>query len=161
MLNLLVRTAVWLAAFLVCAALEKPAGSSFTDLRPGPPGWIGLGLIAAGAGLLLWSMLWLDRVVRERAAPLSPIVKGGPYSYVRNPLYLAGATVCVGIATVYAPWSSATVARVTLVALFVHAAVVRLEEPRTLGRLGPIYEEYCRRVPRWIPGLKPSRPGRW
>ena len=99
--------------------------------------------------------------MREPAAPLSPIVKGGPYSYVRNQLYLAGAIVCVGIATVYAPWSSATMVRVTLVALFVHVAVVRLEEPRTLARLGPIYEAYCRCVPRWIPGLKPSRPGRW
>jgi protein-S-isoprenylcysteine O-methyltransferase Ste14 len=106
-------------------------------------------------------MLWLDRVVREPAAPPTPFVTGGPYSHVRNPLYLAGAVVCVGIATVYAPWSGARAFRATLVAFAVHAAVVRLEEPRTLGRLGPICQEYCRRVPRWIPGLKPSRPGTW
>ncbi len=161
MLTLLVRAAVWLAAFLVCASLEKPAASSFTDLRPGPPGWIGLGLILAGAALLLWSMLWLDRVVRDPAAPRTPLVTGGPYRSVRNPLYLAGAIVCVGIATVYAPWSAARAGRGLLIALLVHAAVVRLEEPRTLRNLGPIYEEYCRRVPRWIPGLKPLPPGRW
>jgi protein-S-isoprenylcysteine O-methyltransferase Ste14 len=161
MLNLLVRGAVWLAVFCVCASLEKPAGASFSDLRPGPPGWTGLGLISAGVGLLLWSMLWLDRVVQKPAAPPTPLVTGGPYSYVRNPLYLAGAVVCLGIATVYAPWSAARVVRATLVAIVVHTAVVRLEEPRALGRLGPIYEEYCRRVPRWIPGLKPSRPGTW
>ena len=161
MLALLVRSAVWLVAFLVYASLEKPAASGFTDLRPGPPGWIGLGFIAAGVGLGLWSMLWLDRVVQDPAAPRTPIVTRGPYGYVRNPLYLAAAIVCVGIVTVYAPWSAATAGRAVLVALLAHAAVVRLEEPRTLGNLGPIYEEYCRRVPRWIPGLGPSRPGRW
>jgi len=157
---LLVRSAVWIAAFFVYASLEKPAGAGFTDLRPGPPGWIGLGLIAAGVGLGLWSMLWLDRLVHD-PAPRTPLVTGGPYSYVRNPLYLAAAIVCVGIVTVYAPWSAARVVRAALVALMVHAAVVRLEEPRTLRNLGPIYEEYCRRVPRWIPGFAPSRPGNW
>jgi len=161
MLTLLVRAAVWLAAFLVCASLEKPAGLSFTDLRPGPPGWIGVALISAGAVLLLWSMLWLDRIIQDPAAPQTLLVTSGPYGYVRNPLYLAGAIVGVGIATLYAPWSLAKAGRAILVALLVHAAVVRLEEPRTRGRLGPIYEEYCRRVPRWIPGLKPSRPGTW
>ena len=161
MLTLLVRAAVWAAAFFVYASLQKPAGSSFADLRSGAPGWIGLGLIAAGAGIMLWSMLWLDRVVREPAAPPPPLVTGGPYGYVRNPLYLAAAVVCAGIVTVYAPWGSATVGRAALVALLVHAAVVRLEEPRTLRNLGPIYEEYCRRVPRWLPGVKPSPPGTW
>jgi protein-S-isoprenylcysteine O-methyltransferase Ste14 len=161
MLALLVRTAVWIAAFLVYASLEKPAGSGFADLRPGSPGWIGLGFIAAGVGLGLWSMLWLDRLVQDPATPRTPIVTGGPYGYVRNPLYLAAAIVCVGIVTVYAPWSAATAGRGLFVALLAHAAVVRLEEPRTLRNLGPIYEEYCRRVPRWVPGLKPSRPGSW
>ena len=33
MLTLVVRAAVWAAAFLLCASLEKSAGSSFTDLR--------------------------------------------------------------------------------------------------------------------------------
>jgi protein-S-isoprenylcysteine O-methyltransferase Ste14 len=161
MLTVLVRGAVWLTAFFVYASLEKPAGSTFADLRPGAPGWIGLALIATGAALGLWSMLWLDRVLREPSAPLPPLVTGGPYGYVRNPLYAAAGVVCVGIVTVYAPWSGATAGRGILVALLVHAAVVRLEEPRTLRNLGPVYEDYCRRVPRWIPGLKPSRPGSW
>jgi protein-S-isoprenylcysteine O-methyltransferase Ste14 len=161
MLSLLVRAVVWAAAFFVCASLEKPAASSFTDLRPGLAGWIGLMLMVGGTGLLLWSMLWLDRVVEEPAAPPTLLVTGGPYGYVRNPLYLAGAVVCLGIATAYAPWSTATLVRATVVALLIHVSVVRLEEPRTLDKLGPIYEEYCRRVPRWIPGVKPSRPGTW
>ena len=161
MLTLLVRSAVWLAAFFVYASLEKPAESTFADLRPGVPGWIGLALIATGAAFGLWSMLWLDRVLREPATTTPPLVTCGPYCYVRNPLYAAAMVVCVGIVTVYAPWSGATAGRAILVALLVHAAVVRLEEPRTLRDLGPIYEEYCRRVPRWIPGLEPSRPGSW
>jgi protein-S-isoprenylcysteine O-methyltransferase Ste14 len=161
MLTLLVRAAVWIAAFLVYASLEKPAGSTFADLRSGAPGWIGLALIATGAGLGLWSMLWLDRVLREPAVPPPQLVTRGPYGCVRNPLYLAALVVCAGLVTVYAPWSGATAGRGIFVALLVHAAVVRLEEPRTLRSLGPIYEEYCRCVPRWLPGLKPSPPGCW
>jgi protein-S-isoprenylcysteine O-methyltransferase Ste14 len=87
MQTLLVRSAVWLAAFFVYASLERPAASTFTDLRPAVPGWIGLVLIATGAALGLWSMLWLDRVLREPAAPPPQLVTGGPYGYVRNPLY--------------------------------------------------------------------------
>ena len=89
------------------------------------------------------------------------LVTGGPYGSVRNPLYLAGGIVCVGIVTVYASWNGATVFRGCSSASSLHIAVVRLEEPRTLGRLGPIYEAYCRRVPRWLPRLKPSPPGSW
>jgi protein-S-isoprenylcysteine O-methyltransferase Ste14 len=162
MAKLVLRAVVWIGAFLWLAYLKKPAGASFADIRPGAPGLFGLGLVAAGAGLWLWSMLWLDRVVRGPvAASTPPLVTGGPYGYVRNPLYLAAAVIGLGIATLYAPWSGAAVGRAIVIVLLAHAAVVRLEEPRTLRNLGPIYEEYCRRVPRWIPGLAPAPPGRW
>ena len=69
MLILVVRSAVWAVAFFVYASLEKPAESGFADLRRGAPGWIGLGLIAAGAGLGRWSMLWIESGGNHRHHP--------------------------------------------------------------------------------------------
>jgi protein-S-isoprenylcysteine O-methyltransferase Ste14 len=37
------------------------------------------------------------------------------------------------------------------------AFVVLYEEPVLRGKFGKGYEEFCARVPRWIPRLKPSR----
>ena len=153
--RLILRAIVWVGAFLWWAYLKKPAGASFADIQTGPARLIGLGLVAAGGGLWLWSMLSLD------LSPPTTIVTRGPYRHVRNPLYLAAGVLGAGIATIYAPWSVAAAVRAAIVAVMVHVAVVRLEELRTLARFGPAYEAYCRTVPRWVPGLTPSRPGSW
>jgi protein-S-isoprenylcysteine O-methyltransferase Ste14 len=38
-----------------------------------------------------------------------------------------------------------------------HLAVVQIEEPELRKRFGASYEDYCRKVPRWLPRLR--RPG--
>ena len=42
-----------------------------------------------------------------------------------------------------------------------HLLVVHVEEPELRRRFGPSYEEYCRRVPRWLPrfGRQKANPG--
>jgi protein-S-isoprenylcysteine O-methyltransferase Ste14 len=35
-----------------------------------------------------------------------------------------------------------------------HLLVVRVEEPELRDRFGARYEEYCRQVPRWLPGVR-------
>jgi protein-S-isoprenylcysteine O-methyltransferase Ste14 len=51
------------------------------------------------------------------------------------------------------PWTLGAAARFAVLLVIVHIVVVRLEEPATRRRFGPDYEDYCRRVPRWIPRL--------
>jgi protein-S-isoprenylcysteine O-methyltransferase Ste14 len=154
MANVLIRATVWIGALLWWAYLKKPAGSSFLEVRTGPARLVGLGLIAAGGSLGLWSMLTLAGGVRTPLAPPTELLTRGPYKHVRNPLYLAAAALFGGISTVYVPWTVSDVFRAILLAVIVHVVVVRLEEPATRKRLGPAYEEYCRRVPRWIPGIR-------
>jgi protein-S-isoprenylcysteine O-methyltransferase Ste14 len=79
------------------------------------------------------------------------LLRRGPYRYVRNPLYLSVALVLLGISTLYRPWSAATVAGTAIMALSVHWAVVRVEEPKTRKHFGADYDAYCRLVPRWLP----------
>jgi len=49
---------------------------------------------------------------------------------------------------------------VTVVTLFVYCFVVYLEEPELRERFGKQYEDYCRRVPRWLPRLDTLAGGR-
>jgi protein-S-isoprenylcysteine O-methyltransferase Ste14 len=44
-----------------------------------------------------------------------------------------------------------------LAALLAHVQVTRIEEPLLRKRYGQAYDEYCARVPRWIPRWRPSR----
>ena len=152
-LNAGLRTLVWTAAAWWWAALKKPEGASFLVVRHDVVGVLGLALLAAGIALHLWSNVILAQ--GEAAPPQSPasLVARGPYRYVRNPIYLAGAPIFLGIYLLYGQWRTADlVAALALPAVF-QVLVVRVEEPGLRKRLGSAYEEYCRRVPRWLPRL--------
>jgi protein-S-isoprenylcysteine O-methyltransferase Ste14 len=156
-INAALRSLVWLAAAVCWVYLKKPAGASFLDVRTGLAGGLGLGLLAAGVALHVWSNLTL---ARAEAIPLRAperLVVGGPFQYVRNPIYLAGIPIFLGIYVLYAqPRAVDLVAPLALGVTF-HLLVVRGEEPSLRRRLGPAYAEYCRRIPRWFPRLKRGR----
>jgi protein-S-isoprenylcysteine O-methyltransferase Ste14 len=114
----------------------------------------GLGGLSLAAGIILG--LWCTRqfvVLGEGTPnPLDPpkfLVRAGPYRIVRNPMYASVVLILGGEALAF---GSMTLVVYFLVIMFVvHLVVVLYEEP-TLHRLfGPAYEEYCERVPRWIP----------
>ena len=44
-----------------------------------------------------------------------------------------------------------------LMLAFAQWVVTRIEEPELRERFGESYEEYCRNVPRWIPGRRRTR----
>jgi len=112
-------------------------------------GWV---VVAVGAAVLLEAFA---RFVVEGAgtpapaAPTEQLVVGGLYRYVRNPMYLAVASVILGQAAVLARWSLVVYALVfgVVVWSFVHW----YEEPTLRRQFGPAYEEYVRTVPGWWP----------
>jgi len=115
---------------------------------------LGVLLILAALPVLV---AFLVRFVREgigTPAPIAPterLVVGGPFQRVRNPGYVAVIALVLGQALLF---GSLTVAVYTLlVALGFHLFVVLYEEPTLRRRFGAEYEDYCRRVPRWIPLL--------
>jgi protein-S-isoprenylcysteine O-methyltransferase Ste14 len=80
------------------------------------------------------------------------ILAVGPYSIVRNPLYVFSfiGTVGVGLES-----GTLTVPAFLMVAFVVYYhRVVEREEMFLLGRHGSLYAEYARRVPRWIPDFR-------
>lgn len=54
--------------------------------------------------------------------------------------------------------SAGLLAYAACVALGFHLFVVLWEEPHLREKFGAEYDEYFRRVPRWIPGLRPRQP---
>ena len=66
-------------------------------------------------------------------------------------MYLAGAPIFLGIYLLYGQWRGADIVAALILPMVFHLLVVRLEEPALRRRLGSAYDEYCRRVPRWIP----------
>jgi protein-S-isoprenylcysteine O-methyltransferase Ste14 len=119
-------------------------------------------LVVAGAVLVIAGAAALPhafaRFVLEgigTPAPVAPterLVVGGAYRYVRNPMYLAVGSVIAGQALLLGRpilfgWLGAFALPV---AAFVHL----YEEPTLAARYGEHYEEYRRRVPRWLPRLR-------
>jgi protein-S-isoprenylcysteine O-methyltransferase Ste14 len=149
--NAALRTLVWLGASAWWAYLKKPRGASALAARPGAVAWSGIAFLVAGWVLHLWSNVSLARSEARPFAAPTGLVAHGPYRYVRNPIYLAGGLVFLGIYLFYSQWSRADIAAALAMPLAFHLLVVRFEEPALIRRLGSAYDEYCRRVPRWIP----------
>jgi protein-S-isoprenylcysteine O-methyltransferase Ste14 len=110
--------------------------------------------IGAGAVLLAICIFEFARSGRGTLSPLDPprtLVVRGPYRYVRNPMYLSVTLVVLGEAMLTR--SSALVVYWTLWFAGVNLFVIGYEEATLREMFGASYEEYRRRVGRWIPKL--------
>jgi protein-S-isoprenylcysteine O-methyltransferase Ste14 len=116
-------------------------------------GWL---LIVAGGALYFVCAFW-GFAIRGKGtpAPIDPpkkLVEEGPYGVVRNPMYWGVASVMLGEATVFHSLALAEWAAGLFVCAYVFVLLV--EEPTLRKKFGADYEEYCRRVPGWIPRLR-------
>ena len=88
-------------------------------------------------------------------APIFPTkrtVVGGLYCINRNPMYTSVLAVVSGEAVFYQSLRLAEYGAFLFVCF--HLFVVFYEEPTLRLRFDGEYEEFCRRVPRWIPRLR-------
>jgi protein-S-isoprenylcysteine O-methyltransferase Ste14 len=114
--------------------------------------WIGLFPLIAGA-CFYFECAW-DFAVTGLGTP-APIdmprklVVKGLYRFVRNPMYVGVAWFVAGQAIVFG--SIPVVIYIAGVWLCFHLFVMIHEEPTLRRKFGAEYEEYCRRVPRWLP----------
>jgi len=155
-LNAVIRSLVWLGATVLLAFLKKPDGANFAAVRTGFAGWLGIGLLVAGLALHFWSNVSLAKGEYETRRGSDTLVAYGPYRFVRHPVYLAGILLLLGAGLLYSPMVKADLVGGLVLLVYFHIFVVRAEEPALRRRFGPRYEEYCRRVPRWLPRLSLS-----
>lgn len=151
--NAALRSIVWLGAAAWLAYLKKPDGGGVLAVRADAIGLVGGVLLVGGLAFHLWSNVSLAQGEDDTGAAPTALVVMGPYQYVRNPIYLAGIPLLLGTYLLYSKWSSADLVPAVVLLVFFYLRVVRSEEPALRKRFGIAYEEYCRRVPRWIPRL--------
>lgn len=118
-------------------------------------GWL---LIVAGISLYVACAFW-GFAVRGKGTPLpldppKKLVVEGPYRIVRNPMYWSVGSVVLGEAAIF---HSVALAELTAAfAVGVIIFVLLIEEPALKQKFGAEYEDYCRRVPRWLPRFTKS-----
>ena len=127
--------------------------------RLGPP-FLGTNLMRVAGMLLVVAAsplfaAFVARFVVEghgTPAPIAPtrhLVVGGPFRWTRNPGYIAVVAMLVGQGLVLG--SVGVLVYAALVAVAFHLFVVFYEEPTLRRTFGAEFEDYCRRVPRWVP----------
>jgi protein-S-isoprenylcysteine O-methyltransferase Ste14 len=105
------------------------------------PTWPGIVLCFVGATLRYWASGYLRKDSR-------PAV-GGPYAWVRNPLYLGTYLMALGTAAAIENWWLLGVLTVTFAAIY-HFIILD-EEIKLRGIFGEPYLRYCQLVPRFFP----------
>jgi protein-S-isoprenylcysteine O-methyltransferase Ste14 len=106
---------------------------------------IGAALVGAGSALRAWATLYNRYAQGERKS----LATGGPYSWLRNPLYVANSLVLLGGFAASGLWAWLPAA--VLWFALAYTLTVRHEERRLREKYGADYAAYCARVPRWLP----------
>ena len=141
--------AVFMAALPAVAAWAWPGQLPL----PGLPRRLVAAVLGTG-GLALW-ISCLDHFARRgRGTPFPldaprQLVTSGPFGWSRNPIIVGELAVVWAVAL----WTATAgiAAYALLVTIAAPVVVTRIEEPELRERFGAAYDDYCRRVPRWLP----------
>lgn len=116
--------------------------------KSSPQGFmVGIPIVILGEGIRIWSHGYLRKTRR--------LAIEGPYSYVRNPLYVGNLLIGFGFCVII--WHPVIAATFLLGFSFLYWVTIKGEEERLLCRFEKDYEAYCKNVRRFIPRLTPYR----
>jgi len=111
---------------------------------------IGALLLAVGVILAAWAQ-WIFRKERTTTDPTqvsSKLITWGPYGFSRNPMYLGLFLGFIGVDLLLTfVWS---LILMLFVVYYVNWIVIPIEEVQLRKTFGGAYEQYCRKVRRWI-----------
>ena len=148
---LTLRPAALVAAAGLVAYMVDPRSMDWSSLPlPHWVRWCGVGLAVAGGALLIWTFHTLgpnltDTVVTRRAHTL---VTGGPYRWVRHPLYTSTLLTVVGNSLTAANWFLLAAGALVFTIMVIRTS---REEKFLLDRFGDSYREYMARTGRFLP----------
>jgi len=155
----IVRALTYAALFIGLVLIYVPAQILFRAgiVRPEAIGLsqiIGMFIGTLGGVIAFWCIFTFITIGKGTPAPFDPprkLVTRGPYQFVRNPMYIGAGITLIGASLFYS--SFAILGYVGVLIVIVHSFVVLYEEPTLRGTFGQEYEEYCRKVRRWLPGI--------
>jgi protein-S-isoprenylcysteine O-methyltransferase Ste14 len=120
------------------------------ELIPSPINLVGWLVVLAGVVLLAYSVSLLisKHTTPDPEGIPSSLITTGPFSFSRNPIYLADVIMATGAAIIFSSLSS-FIAPV-VVFLVLNTFVIPFEERNLRIKFGEKYEAYMCRVRRWV-----------
>ena len=110
-------------------------------------------LVLTGLALRVWAGGSAGSHTRKASIEAPRLATGGPYAYVRNPIYFASIILGLGMVGLLGDlWMLLPYAAVFL---FLYASIVPAEEEFLREKFGGDYAHYCAHVPRAFPRLRP------
>lgn len=131
---------------------------------------VGIAIAVLGELLRIWAVGYSGVTTRADIVTAPILVTGGPYSLMRNPLYVANAIIALGFWLAFAGGVSRLEAALLLIVVLllvvgVYSVIIPLEEAYLAGHFGASYQRYIETVPRIVPlggRLRPEeRAGTW
>ena len=114
---------------------------------------IAIGLSIAIAGQLIRAitigLVYIIRGGRNRQVFAKGLVQTGMFAHCRNPLYVGNVLICLGVGVTANSLLFLAIGMPFL--LFAYSAIIAAEENYLHEKFGQEFEDYCKRVPRWIP----------
>jgi protein-S-isoprenylcysteine O-methyltransferase Ste14 len=116
--------------------------------------WLGLGLGVLTVPAVHWVLRTLGRNVTETVLTKErhELVTGGPYRWIRHPLYTTGLTLFLALGLMAGSWF-VLLATVLAFALL-RALVIPREEQGLLAKFGDRYQAYMLRTGRLMPRVR-------
>ena len=113
----------------------------------------GFCIVVAGESIRLWGVAIAGSETRT-TGPVGGtfLITRGPFSYVRNPLYVGNILMYVGVGIMSNAVSLALAALVYF--LWQYSLIVSLEEEYLVETFKDEYIRYCRSVPRFFPSTR-------
>jgi protein-S-isoprenylcysteine O-methyltransferase Ste14 len=149
-----VRDALFPVVLLTVAFGTRPqlaGGSVATDHLVDAIGIL-VALLGQSLRVLVIGLVYITRGGQNRQVWANALVDTGMFAHSRNPLYLANLLLFLGLAIVHNGWAMYLIVLPFFV--FAYICIVAAEEHYLYGRFGETYDDYCRRVPRWLPSLR-------
>lgn len=116
-------------------------------------GWIPMIMGAFGILWCYWLFIFIGKGTAWHFDPPRKLVVAGLYRLVRNPMEDSALLIVAGEVLLFE--SSGVFIYLVSSCILLYMRQVFIEEPTLRRRFGQPYEQYCKSVPRYIPGLKP------
>lgn len=143
------RPAAWfVAAIAVMIAVDALVPGPHWLARP----WNLAGLLVTGAGVVVHisasNRFRHHHTTTAALARPATLVTDGPYRYSRNPMYLGGVLMLLGLAMVLG--STTPLLGLALWVVWMQAHFIRREETLLRDAFGETYDAYRAQVRRWL-----------
>jgi protein-S-isoprenylcysteine O-methyltransferase Ste14 len=148
--NLLFHNRNWLFP-LFYVVLFIPSPEVFNDPISAMLIGFGIAIIGQIIRIITIGLVYIVRGGRNRRVYADDLVTTGIFSHCRNPLYVGNILILAGLGV--ASNSLIFMAVATPLFLFFYQAIVLAEENFLRNKFGEAFNEYCRKVNRWVPAL--------